>query len=124
MQDQQPLQITGRSDPVIETLPLQYFNSTKQSLFSLQNDDKFNNNGNNGSWRELMQNTYIMGKNWLSQQENKGLKLTLVVLLGCILAMFWYFNAQFKEFQQLSQVRFFFALVYICFSLYLVFLCY
>lgn len=103
LQDQQPLQITGRSDPVIETLPLQYFNSTKQSLFSLQNDDKFNNNGNNGSWRELMQNTYIMGKNWLSQQENKGLKLTLVVLLGCILAMFWYFNAQFKEFQQLSQ---------------------
>ncbi|KAK1129786.1 hypothetical protein K0M31_019497 [Melipona bicolor] len=103
LQDQQPLQITGRSDPVIETLPLQYLNSTKQSLFSLQNDDKSNDNANNESWREFMQNIYIMGKNWFSQQENKGLKLTLIALIGCIVGMFWYLHAQFKEFQQFSQ---------------------
>lgn len=104
LQESQPLQITGRSDPVIETLPLRYSNSTKQSLFSLQDDEKSNNNTNNESWREFVQNVYTMGKNWFSQQENKGLKLTLIVLLGCILVMFWYLNAQFKEFQQLSQV--------------------
>ncbi|KOX79225.1 Serine/threonine-protein kinase/endoribonuclease ire-1 [Melipona quadrifasciata] len=103
LQDQQPLQITGRSDPVIETLPLRYLNSTKQSLFSLQNDDKSNDNANNESWREFMQNIYIMGKNWFSQQENKGLKLTLIALIGCIVGMFWYLHAQFKEFQQFSQ---------------------
>ncbi|XP_006624186.1 serine/threonine-protein kinase/endoribonuclease IRE1 isoform X1 [Apis dorsata] len=103
LQESQPLQITGRSDPVIETLPLRYSNSTKQSLFSLQDDEKSNNNTNNESWREFVQNVYTMGKNWFSQQENKGLKLTLIVLLGCILVMFWYLNAQFKEFQQLSQ---------------------
>ncbi|XP_392044.2 serine/threonine-protein kinase/endoribonuclease IRE1 isoform X2 [Apis mellifera] len=103
LQESQPLQITGRSDPVIETLPLRYSNSTKQSLFSLQDDEKSNNDTNNESWREFMQNVYTMGKNWFSQQENKGLKLTLIVLLGCILVMFWYLNAQFKEFQQLSQ---------------------
>lgn len=33
-------------------------------------------------------------KLWLNQQENKGLKLTLIVLVGCIIAMFWYFSAQ------------------------------
>ncbi|XP_043785399.1 serine/threonine-protein kinase/endoribonuclease IRE1 isoform X1 [Apis laboriosa] len=103
LQEPQPLQITGRSDPVIETLPLRYSNSTKQSLFSLQDDEKSNNDTNNESWREFVQNIYTMGKNWFSQQENKGLKLTLIVLLGCILVMFWYLNAQFKEFQQLSQ---------------------
>ncbi|CAL7941148.1 unnamed protein product [Xylocopa violacea] len=102
LQDQQPLQITGRSDPVIETLPLRYLNSTKQPLFGLQ-DDNERNIGNNKSWRESVRNIYTVSKNWLSQQENKGLKLTLIVLLGCILAMFWYLNAQFKEFQQLSQ---------------------
>lgn len=104
MQDQQPLQITGRSDPVIETLPLRYLNSTRQSISNLQDDDEPNNNGNNKSWSEIIQNAYTISKNWFSQQENKGLKLTLIGLLGCILTMFWYFNAQFKEFQQLSQV--------------------
>lgn len=103
LQEPQPLQITGRSDPVIETLPLRYSNSTKQLLFSLQDDEKSSNDISNESWREFMQNVYTMGKNWFSQQENKGLKLTLIVLLGCILVMFWYLNAQFKEFQQLSQ---------------------
>ncbi|XP_061941085.1 serine/threonine-protein kinase/endoribonuclease IRE1 isoform X3 [Apis cerana] len=103
LQEPQPLQITGRSDPVIETLPLRYSNSTKQLLFSLQDDEKSSNDTSNESWREFMQNVYTMGKNWFSQQENKGLKLTLIVLLGCILVMFWYLNAQFKEFQQLSQ---------------------
>ena len=121
LQESQPLQITGRSDPVIETLPLRYSNSTKQSLFSLQDDEKSNNDTNNESWREFMQNVYTMGKNWFSQQENKGLKLTLIVLLGCILVMFWYLNAQFKEFQQLSQV-FFISRVHLYDNMYLLFL--
>ncbi|XP_017884608.1 serine/threonine-protein kinase/endoribonuclease ire-1 isoform X2 [Ceratina calcarata] len=103
LQDQQPLQITGRSDPVIDSLPLRYLNSTKRSLFGLRYGDEFNNGTSNRSWREVVRSAYTISKNWLSQQENKGLKLTLIVLLGCILAMFWYLNAQFKEFQQLSQ---------------------
>ncbi|XP_076241696.1 serine/threonine-protein kinase/endoribonuclease Ire1 isoform X2 [Calliopsis andreniformis] len=108
LQDQQPLQITGRSDPVIETLPLRYLNSTKDSLsLDLQNDSggsaPRNEDANTESWREFIRNVYTTSKCWFNQQENKALKLTLIVLLGCILAMFWYLNAQFKEFQQLSQ---------------------
>ncbi|CAK9817696.1 Serine/threonine-protein kinase/endoribonuclease ire-1 [Anthophora quadrimaculata] len=105
LQDQQPLQITGRSDPVIETLPLQYFNSSsskQQSSFSLQNDNESNTNTSDKSWREFVRNVYAMSKSWLNQQENKGLKLILIVLVGCVLIMFWYLNVQFKEFQ-LSQ---------------------
>lgn len=109
LQDQQPLQITGRSDPVIETLPLRYFNATKESLsLDVQTNSETptpsDENANSETWHEFMRNIYTTSKNWLNQQENKGLKLTLIVLLGCILAMFWYLNAQFKEFQQLSQV--------------------
>lgn len=121
LQEQQPLQITGRSDPVIETVPLRYSNSTKQSLFGLQDDEKSNNDTNNESWHEFVQNVYTIGKNWFNQQENKGLKLTLIVLLGCILVMFWYLNAQFKEFQQLSQVFLLISHVYLYDNMYLLF---
>ncbi|XP_076175051.1 serine/threonine-protein kinase/endoribonuclease Ire1 isoform X2 [Ptiloglossa arizonensis] len=107
LQDQQPLQITGRSDPVIETLPpLRYLNSTKESLpLDLTQTDSESSDSTNSSmyWREFIRNTYIASKTWFNQQENKGLKLALIALVGCILAMFWYLNAQFKEFQQLSQ---------------------
>ncbi|XP_003699825.1 serine/threonine-protein kinase/endoribonuclease Ire1 isoform X2 [Megachile rotundata] len=104
LQDQQPLQITGRSDPVIETLPPRFLNTTrKPSSFGLQADHESNNDVTSKSWHEMLRSTYTTSKSWFSQQENKGLKLTLVLLLGCILVMFWYLNAQFKEFQQLSQ---------------------
>nr|XP_034191794.1 serine/threonine-protein kinase/endoribonuclease IRE1 isoform X2 [Osmia lignaria] len=104
LQDEPPLQITGRSDPVIETLPLRYSNTTKEaSSFALQSDDESNDDATGKSWHEFLRNTYATSKSWFSQQENKGLKLTLIILLGCILTMFWYLNAQLKEFQQLSQ---------------------
>lgn len=42
-------------------------------------------------------------KLWINQQENKGLKLMLIVLSGCVCAMFWYLQMQVREFQNLSQ---------------------
>jgi len=47
--------------------------------------------------RDFITFAYGATKLWLNQQENKGLKLTLIVLVGCIVAMFWYFNAQVIE---------------------------
>ncbi|PSN49742.1 Serine/threonine-protein kinase/endoribonuclease IRE1 [Blattella germanica] len=66
-------------------------------------DKMKNNNISSYFSREFFTFSYGSAKLWLNQQENKGLKLTLIVLVGCIFAMFWYFNAQVREFQQLSQ---------------------
>jgi len=47
--------------------------------------------------RDFITFAYGATRLWLNQQENKGLKLTLIVLVGCIVAMFWYFTAQVIE---------------------------
>lgn len=39
-------------------------------------------------------NAYNSFKLFINMQENKGLKLTLIVLVGCIIAMFWYLQMQ------------------------------
>jgi serine/threonine-protein kinase/endoribonuclease IRE1 len=41
--------------------------------------------------------SYGSAKLWLNQQKNKGLRLTLIVLVGCIFAIFWYYNGQVIE---------------------------
>lgn len=94
--------------------------STQQTLESIpQNEGKITDHreqnsvsvqtdkGPEGAWERLKNSnvsfyvsrdfiTFAYGstKLWLNQQENKGLKLTLIVLVGCIVAMFWYFTAQ------------------------------
>lgn len=60
--------------------------------------------GDDKPWRAIILNGWAASRNWFIHQENKGLKLTLVALVGCMLTMYWYLNAQFREFQQLSQV--------------------
>lgn len=40
---------------------------------------------------------------WLNQQENKGLKVALIVLVGLVITLFWHLRYQAREFQQLSQ---------------------
>ncbi|CAG4980142.1 unnamed protein product [Colias eurytheme] len=40
---------------------------------------------------------------WINQQENKALKVALIVLMGLVVTMFWYLRLQAREFQQLSQ---------------------
>jgi hypothetical protein len=47
--------------------------------------------------KDFIKFSYGSAKLWLNQQENKGLKLTLIVLVGCIFAMFWYYNGQVIE---------------------------
>lgn len=98
LQNQQPLQITGRSDPVIHTHFSRYLNTTNQLPRMDQSNDSTSQ-----TCRQIITGVYNASKTWLNQQENKALKLTLIILLGCIIAMFWYLNAQFKEFQQFSQ---------------------
>ncbi|KAL3272858.1 hypothetical protein HHI36_014319 [Cryptolaemus montrouzieri] len=41
--------------------------------------------------------------NWVKHQENKELQLTVIVLFGCLIAMFFYLQVQVREIQNLSQ---------------------
>lgn len=41
--------------------------------------------------------------NWIKKQENKGLQLTVIILLGCLIVMFFYLQMQVREIQNLSQ---------------------
>jgi hypothetical protein len=76
--------------------------SKRQNSVGVQTDEE-----PKGAWEKLGNSniTFYFSKDfvtlsfgsaklWLNQQENKGLKLTLIVLVGCIIAMFWYFSAQ------------------------------
>ncbi|XP_011300602.1 serine/threonine-protein kinase/endoribonuclease IRE1 [Fopius arisanus] len=97
----QPLQITGPSDPIIRTEEKGNI-STKITII-VQGLDELGNSTDYREWRKIFIVAYNGTKKWLNQQENKGLKLALIILVGCVITMFWYLNAQFKEFQQLSQ---------------------
>ncbi|KAG7210888.1 hypothetical protein KM043_012369 [Ampulex compressa] len=104
---QRPLQITGRSDRIIQARAVP-MNSTKElppspSPSSDGETKEAPLEGGTKALGRVISTAYAASEKWLNQQENKGLKLTLIMLVGCIAAMFWYFNAQFKEFQQLSQ---------------------
>lgn len=98
----QPLQITGRSDPIIQATP-PTINVTRKQSIAVQTDSDVNSTIENKGMRKAVGSVYNATKIWLNQQENKGLKLALIILVGCVISMFWYLNAQFKEFQQLSQ---------------------
>lgn len=52
---------------------------------------------------EFASTVYDSIKLWINQQENKGYKLMLIILFGCMISMFWYLKMQVREFQQLSQ---------------------
>lgn len=98
----QPLQITGRSDPIIQTID-KLVNSSTITIVVQTGDEIVNTTAEYRNWRKSIANIYNNSKRWLNQQENKGLKLALIILVGCVITMFWYLNAQFKEFQHLSQ---------------------
>lgn len=42
-------------------------------------------------------------KHWFDNEENKILKLAMVILCGCFITMFWYFQARIHELRQQSQ---------------------
>ncbi|CAG9864423.1 unnamed protein product [Phyllotreta striolata] len=49
------------------------------------------------------QRCYDTAKSWVNQQENKGLKMSLIIMTGCVIAMFWYLQIQVREFQSQSK---------------------
>lgn len=50
--------------------------------------------------REFLANVYHTSQNWLNAQESKILKLLLIILMGMIVAMFWYMRSTVRELRQ------------------------
>ncbi|KAF7265858.1 hypothetical protein GWI33_020928 [Rhynchophorus ferrugineus] len=46
---------------------------------------------------------YAHLKQWINQQENKGLKISLIIMAGIVFGMFWYLLMQVREVQNMSQ---------------------
>ncbi|KAL7301231.1 hypothetical protein TKK_0006195 [Trichogramma kaykai] len=99
----QPLQITGRSDPIIYNNNNNIINASKINDLSSDDDKRLNETLQSKEWLKAFSVSYAGAKKWLNQQENKGFKITFIILFGCVFMMFWYMNAQFREIQHLSQ---------------------
>lgn len=50
--------------------------------------------------REFLAAIYTTSQNWLNAQESKILKLLLIILMGMIVAMFWYMRSTVRELRQ------------------------
>lgn len=73
---------------------------------SVQTDDNDNNKTNSilkQDSKETLRNLYYRIKNYINAQENKVLKLLLIILIGVIIALFWYTRNAVRELRQHSQ---------------------
>lgn len=55
------------------------------------------------TYTDWYKDNYNGVKLWINQQENKGLKMSLIIMTGCVIAMFWYLQIQVREFQNQSR---------------------
>lgn len=51
----------------------------------------------------LLKTSTLKFKNWFDNEENKILKLLMVILIGIVITMFWYFHTTVRELRQQSQ---------------------
>lgn len=63
---------------------------------------------NRTNWNEirnqkLVKTLYLRAKHWLDSQENKILKVFVIILCGCVISMLWYLHITVKELKQQSQ---------------------
>lgn len=77
--------------------------SLKSNVGTQTEDDK-----ETASERQKVKEGYFRGyyldlRHWINHQENKGLKLSLIIMTGMVFGMFWYLLMQVREVQNLSQ---------------------
>lgn len=51
----------------------------------------------------LLKTSTLKFKNWFDNEENKMLKMLMVILIGMVITMFWYFHTTVRELRQQSQ---------------------
>jgi len=107
----QLLQITGRSDPIILETSTLNVTGTKLSI-AVQSDTSNSTvqSENSQNWQRIVSKMYSVTKFWLNQQENIEIKLIISVIMltisTIVCIVVWFIYKQCKEqFQQLSQVR-------------------
>lgn len=50
--------------------------------------------------KEIISHFYFTSKNWLNNQDNKILKVFVIIISGSIIAMFWYIRSTIRELKQ------------------------
>ncbi|XP_022905104.2 serine/threonine-protein kinase/endoribonuclease IRE1 [Onthophagus taurus] len=102
--------LTDASSPSINNNILEPPSLNNPSIGVQTDDENINNIKEEGTTSNdqfnivyLIQCGYESSKEWLNQQDSKGLKLMVIILVGCVIAMFWYLQMQVREFQQWSQ---------------------
>ncbi|XP_014217501.1 serine/threonine-protein kinase/endoribonuclease IRE1 [Copidosoma floridanum] len=87
----QPLQITGHSDPVI--IPKQEtLNITKKQEIVI-NDKQLNQTIHEGSiWRRYTMKSYKIGREWFHKQDGVT-KMSLIIAIGLVMVAITYYNA-------------------------------
>lgn len=70
----------------------------KQNLSDFTKDEivKSNNFG-------ILKTSVLKFKNWFDNEENKIIKLMMIILIGMFITMFWYFHTTVRELRQQSQ---------------------
>uniref|UniRef100_A0A336M6W9 non-specific serine/threonine protein kinase n=1 Tax=Culicoides sonorensis TaxID=179676 RepID=A0A336M6W9_CULSO len=63
---------------------------------------------NRTNWNEIrnqkiIKTLYFRAKHWIDSQENKILKVFIIILCGCVISMLWYLHITVKELKQQSQ---------------------
>lgn len=74
-------------------------NSIKNNVSVVKDDELSESKARNG----LLKTLTIKFKYWFDNEDNKILKLLMVILIGMVITMFWYFHTTVRELRQQSQ---------------------
>jgi hypothetical protein len=71
----------------------------QKNVSVIKSEEIMESNTKNG----LLKTSTIKFKHWFDNEENKVLKLMMVILIGAVITMFWYFHTTVRELRQQSE---------------------
>lgn len=92
------LKIIPETGAIIEAVD-SAINSDKKNKSSFDKEEESDQQLKNG----VLKTTQLLFKNWFDHEENKVLKLLMLITIGCVISLFWYFHATVRELRQGSQ---------------------
>lgn len=106
----QLLQITGRSDPIILETSTLNVTGTKLSVANVQSNmsNDTMQSENNRNWQRIISKTYSASKMWLNRYESIDMKLIVIPIMLTIgtIAAWYLYKQRKKQLQHVSQVRY------------------